>query len=149
MKKSEYVLCSLLILGLIFKALHIPGYSLFIVVPLLLLNILYLFFSFLLFNRIPFSSIYREESYRLPVTNYFLSFVSGFSLSLLMIGILYRTMHYNNGILIMIVGLIMCGISLIYILLSRERINFPDYTNIVLRFIISIGIGILILAIRW
>jgi hypothetical protein len=80
MQRIEITFWFALMLGLIFKVLHFPGYSIFIVFSLLLLCIFYLLFSFFLFNRISFKGIFKSESYKVPIVNIVHAFLSGLGL---------------------------------------------------------------------
>ncbi len=141
MKRTENILWSVLFVGLLFKILHFPGYSLFIVVPLVLLNIFYFFFSLFIFNNVPFNAIFKAESYKFSISNYVLSIFSGVSLSTLCIGILYSIMHYNDDILFLTTGLILSLISFLFILISKKKLNYQDFRRTLIRFIVSISLG--------
>lgn len=145
MQKIEISLWVALVLGLLLKLLHLPGYSIFIVFPLLLLSTIYFLFSFFLFNKITFKGIFKLESYKLPVVKLLHAFISGIGLSILMIGILYKLMHYNGGNFFLYNGLIICALTLLWLFFIKKTVSYENFNIIALRFFVSISIGIILL----
>jgi hypothetical protein len=134
-------------IGLVLRLLKIPGNSILIVIPLLSLCILYFLFSFILFNKISVKRIFKIESYQVPIVNMVHAFLSGIGLSVLIAGILYKLMHYNEGNLLTYIGLTISGIVLIWLLFIKKVVNYQGHNMIAIRFITSIGIAIMSLII--
>ncbi len=145
MQKTEKILWITFALGMFFKILHIPGNSVFIVFPLLILCFLYFSFSFLIFNEIRFKSIFQSESYKVPPITMIHSFLSGLGLSILMAGILYKLMQYNNRNLLLFCGLIISGTAFLWLLFSKKKVNYRNLNVVITRYVVSIGLAILLL----
>lgn len=147
MKQTEKVLIILSILFLLLNIFFIfPGGNMLFVLTLMLLSLIYFFFGFALFNNIRFRKILKKESYVNISSLKTLGAVSaGISLSITVIGILFKVMFWPGSFTNLKFGII----SLIFILIISLIKNFKSksdfYNKILQRSIIFGGIAISLL----
>jgi len=146
MKKIEKILALLTPLGLVMKFLFIPGYSLLLIFPLMFLELIYFIFGFVLFNNISLTGIFKKASY-VDITPLKMlgSIVLGWSLSLVISGIIFKIQSYNGGALQLISGLTTTLIILIVALIKRPKTKSQFYNAVFSRIIIIGGLGLILL----
>ena len=136
--RTEKVLYVIILLGLLLKLFVIPGGSTFIVFGTLFLSIIYfpLGFYFLTSN-------FNEKS-----TTTF-SILSGFVLSTLLMGELFKLMYWPGAIFLLIVGVLSCSpiaiISYIRFSQPHEIKQVTFYRNMFVRVTLFIIFGLLLL----
>ncbi|MXN91080.1 hypothetical protein GR160_07540 [Flavobacterium sp. Sd200] len=123
--KTETVLFSIALTGVILRFLHLPGGSMLLVTALTVLALLYLPFSFYFFC----DKTIKQQN--LP-----LSIVAGILLSVTVIGILFVLMHWPGGANMLLVGNVastaMFIPSLILLVTTDTQLN-KYYRNMLIR----------------
>jgi hypothetical protein len=133
--KTEIGLTLSFIVGLVFKFMHIPGFSILLIISLMGLGILYF----------P-SAIYFFSDKTIKKQNIALSVVSGFFLSIIPIGILFKIFYWPGGQLYMIVGSIAAPILLVvtYYLKTKASEDLRNYyKNMITRIMVLTFFAIL------
>lgn len=144
MKKTERILALTTLIALIFKLLHWTGGEILLVISLSALSFLY-YFSFALFNDIRFRDIFNKSSYTGISAKRIIGTIGlGFSLSLIMIGSLFKIQLWPGANIQLANGLVLTGIIFLiaFIFYSRNKTAF--YKNIFLRIAIIGGFGLLL-----
>jgi hypothetical protein len=149
MRKLEIILGAIALMGLIMKFFLIPGGSALFVPALMLLATVYYLLGFALFNNIRFRGIFKKESYKgISAMHIIGAICTGFVLSVICVGILFKVQHYPGYVTYLIVGLIAVGIILIMSLLRFFKNRSPYYKQIFLRIAIwgILGLSLLVIS---
>lgn len=116
MKKLEIVLVVLMILSLGLKFMELPGSDLLLVMSATLLSLLYYLFGFALFNQIAGREILQRAAYSNTNARQIVFAIGfGMTLSVLILGMLFRLMMYPGGMFMLIIGL---GSTLLFLLIA-------------------------------
>jgi uncharacterized membrane protein len=135
-EKLEKILAIIISVAFIFKLLSIPGMSLFVVIPLLVLIGLYFYFGFALFNQIEFKDILKKYSYqRISNMRILGAICVGLVLSLICVGILFKIQHWYSSAPHLYIGLSMAFILLVISLFKFNKSKDDYYKNILIRLI--------------
>lgn len=146
MKKTEKILGIIFLLALILKAFNIPGNSMLIGLSVLLLGGLYFYLGFALFNDIPIKKIFKKESYSNKSKWRIIGTIGiGMMLSTMMVGYLYKLLHYPGSKGMLIIGLIgiLIGLSIMVVKNIQGKNDF--YKNMIVRTAIIGMFGLLLL----
>jgi len=124
MNKLEKTLVIVTLVALILKYLTVPGMSLFVVVGLLGLALLYFYFGFALFNGIGLKGIFKKESY-IEISKYkiFAAIIVGASLSMICIGLLFKIQHWFGFSMYLYAGLALSFVMLNIAVLKYNSFN--------------------------
>jgi hypothetical protein len=124
MNKLEKTLVIVTLVALILKYLAVPGMSLFVVIGLLGLALLYFYFGFALFNGIGFKGIFKKESY-IEISKYkiFAAVLVGVSLSMICIGLLFKVQHWFGFSTYLYAGLSLSLVMLVIAVLKYNSFN--------------------------
>ena len=124
--KTERVLVILFLIGILFKFFHWTGFGLILTIACFSTAIIYCPFSFYFFSD---KSLSNQN---LP-----LSIISGFFLSIVPLGILFKIQYWNGAQIQLGFGLIITPIFLIIALIMKNRAPEAQaiyYRNLTLRF---------------
>lgn len=125
--KTEKVLAIIVILSTLMKMFHVPGGSVFLILSLLTLTILYFPLGFYFLS---------DKSYK---ENTITSIIFGWLLSVCFVGIMFRIMHWPGAIVMNIVGS-MTSLSLaIFIYFKYKNSNQENmvyFRNLLIRSLI-------------
>ncbi len=148
MKKLEIIFGSLLVISFILRLMLIPGGTFLSVVILSLLSLLYLIFSFIIFNPVKSDNLLKQESYsnigRFKIIN---SVVFGLGLSILCIGILYKLQGWpgpNNTITI---GLSLIMISSLFAFVKHLKSKDSYFSGLLIRVFIFGLLGVVFMSV--
>ena len=145
MFKFEKILGPIIILGLIMKLYHIIGGNTIIILGFGILAIFYNFFSFALFNGIKFRDIFKNKSYGALSTMRIIGAVlTGFTLSVTSLGILFKLMFYPVAKLMLFESLISIIIILILLIVKLIMTKASYYRNILKRILILGSIAMIL-----
>lgn len=112
MKKIEFALVGLFLVGVIFQVIPLAGGSLFIILSLSILSIFYFGTGYLLLNDIPIGRIISGKVEKpVELKRSFLAVAGGFFCAVLTIGILFRVQGWPGPvpmILFGLAGLVVC-----------------------------------------
>ena len=149
MKWTERILVLLVALGAILKFTLISGGSVLFLFSLLALITIYFYFSFLLFNGIRFRHIFKKHAYK-GISGLRLAFVilSGFSLSVLLTGVVFKLMYWPGAGVNLLLGMSACLIVLVLAIIKYfgKKENF--YRGIIFRFTPCFVIGFLLYSVN-
>jgi hypothetical protein len=150
MKIFEKIVGLLGLLALILKFNHLPGGSVLFVLSLGTLATFYIYLSFALFNNLKLKDLFKKETY-LGISKYRIigSVITGFSLSMLLVGILFSIQHWPGAIFNLASGLVVAFIIFLVAFLKHLKNNTYFYKNILLRLSIFGGIGLTLLILNW
>lgn len=125
--KTEKVLAIIVILSTLMKMFHVPGGSVFLILSILTLTILYFPLGFYFLS---------DKSYK---ENTITSIIFGWLLSVCFVGIMFRIMHWPGAIVMNIVGS-MTSLSLaIFIYFKYKNSNHENmvyFRNLLIRSLI-------------
>jgi hypothetical protein len=146
MTKLEKILLIIASVALILKLLSIPGMSLFLVISLLGLAMLYFYFGFALFNQIEFKNIFKKASYQKIKNTRILGAIGvGSALSIICIGSLFKILHWLGSALYIYVGLSLAFVLMIISLIKFNKSKDDYYKTILIRLIPFSLFGVAIL----
>jgi hypothetical protein len=143
MKKLEKVLWGLFLVGLIFKLNHWPFAGILTVCSLGLVSSLYFYLGFALFNDVKLRNAFKKSSYAsIPKSNLVFGIIFGVSLSIIIIGFLFKFMLWPGASFNLMAGLIILAISLIaYLMISKQKkVSLPKQSFIRILLVGLIGI---------
>lgn len=150
MKKAEVIIASLTVISLVLKLAmdYFPGINVFTVLLLSFLSMLYFHLGFAIFNTIRLRKIFNKESYKnISTLKIFGSIAAGLTLSITVIGILFKVMHWPGASVNLIFGfsgiLIVSVISIVKYLKTKS----PYYTKILSRNLVFGGIALFLILI--
>jgi len=148
MKRTEIIFAILLIIGLAFKFLLIPFGGTITTLSAMSLSIFYYAFGFAYFNQIKLKTIFKKDSYNeISILRIIGSVATGFTLSSLLIGILFKLQNWplaNNSL---IAGLFSSVPILIIVVIKFIRNRTQFYKRILLRILIFGVAGLLFISI--
>lgn len=148
MKKFEKIIGFVLLTGLIFKFLFIPGGSFFFAFSSLIMATFYFYLGFAFYNQIPFKRIFNKAAYsEINTAKIILSIGFGIGLSNICIGILYKIQHWTGARFLLITGITIIMIVLLIGLIRIDKTKGLFLTGIIKRSIIIGGFGVLLLLI--
>ena len=134
MKKTEIVLIVLGFLGLIMRLLHLPGGSLFVLVPFIILALTYMYFGFALFNGIRFKIILKKDSYNnIKSTRIMGAIGTGLALNSSIFGIIFRFLNYPGASFLLLFGLVCTSIITVISIRKKTKDTEGYYVNILKR----------------
>ena len=137
MRKTEIVLIVLVLAVLPLNFLWISGSTFFSAIFLNLLSLLYFCFGFALFNGIRLRHIFKRRSYDgIKDARLAGAIITGFSLAVLLFGILLKSQMWGGGNLMLQIGLFCLVLSLILLGIVRSKVE-PDFFK---RILIRIGL---------
>lgn len=108
MKRTEQILALLALLAIILNMALVPGGVAFTLLTLALLSSLYFYFSFALLNGIRFRKMFKKESYQGVSTLQIIGAIgTGFALSMLLVGIMFKLLRWPGASINLITGLLL------------------------------------------
>jgi len=134
-KKAELILVSIVVIAITLKLFTIPGGSILGILSMALLSMLYLAVSFLLFKA-------KGTSQTL------LSVATGFTFSILTIGILFTLMFWPGASVMMLLGIVSTFIITIISLIKNSSNESPFYKGILTRAAIFFLLGVTVFMIK-
>lgn len=148
MKKAEKILVLIAVLAFALSFTTITGRNLLMILVFMILSMLYFYLGFAIFNSIGFRQIFKKASYKNISQLKIIGAVgTGISLSLTLIGILFKTMFWTGSYIILVFGIL--SLSIISIILLVKHINQKSNysTKILIRSMLFglIALGLLII----
>ena len=145
MKRFEKIFGVAFVVALIFQFYLIPGRGLLITLVLTILACFYYFFGFAFFNNIKLKNIFSSKSYEgISALRIIGSIATGWILSIVCIGILFKIMHWTGRITLLLAGSIMIFLLTSSVLYRFFQTKSNFYKTIFLRITIIGGLGILL-----
>ena len=146
MKKFEITTAIIAIIALGMKLLHIPGATILMLLSFLALATFYYLFSFALLNTIPLGDIFKKEAYK--ETNWKRivgAVVTGFALSEVLGGMLFKFLHLPGASIMLLVGVGTLCIVAIIAIIQYLRTHSQFYAGVLVRTAIIGGLGLSLL----
>lgn len=145
MKIFEIILSVIFLIGLLFKMMHWPGGSAIIVFSLTILTYYYFIFSFVIFNSIKLKRIFKKDSYEsIGSFKIIMSILLGWSLSILVSGMMYKLQNWKNQIDLLLLGLAHSIIILTIYLIFYKNKDKRFWMVVFMRYVIIIAIGLFV-----
>lgn len=142
MKVIEWVLLFLFLIGLTMKFSLIPGGSVLIIFSLTILSFLYCWLSFFFLNNIRLREVFKKSAYKgIGPKRWIYVVVSGMSVSILILGIIFKLMFWPGGEIIVCMGAILSLFIFILALLKFGDTKERFYKKIILRFFPYVFVG--------
>lgn len=134
MKKVEKLLPILILSSIALQALNIQGSGVVLVIVLSLAAMLYAYLGFAIFNQIGLRQIFRKKSYESINAMRILGAITvGFTLSMILIGLLFKIMLWPGSGPMLIASTIPFMIIMIVSLIRYSRDQSSYYTFILKR----------------
>lgn len=150
MKKAEVIIASLTVISLILKLVlnYFPGINALTVLLLSFLSLLYFHLGFAIFNNIRLRKIFNKESYKnISRLKIFGSIATGLTLSIMVIGILFKVMHWPGASVNLIFGFIGILIVSIISVIKYLKTKSLYYTKILNRNLVFGAIALFLILI--
>jgi len=146
MKRIELVVAAILIIALAIRFAHLPGGSVLITLSLSLFAVLYMYFSFGLFNGIRFRKMFKKASYANITTMRIVgSVMVGLALAILMTGILFKVMSWPGAGINLLFGLVATLIGGAVAAVKLINVKAPFYQRVLKRVAVWGTVGSLLL----
>lgn len=144
MKKIEIILATLTAIAIGMKLISIPGSGILTTVTLSSLSLIYCYFGFALFNNIPLRKILVKQGYKDTSTLRILgAIVTGFVLSLTIIGILFKFQSWPHASYNLGAGLVGLFIVTVVGLIKFNKTKMDYYKQIFIRIAVFGVIGLI------
>ena len=143
MRKLETTLAALsvIVLGLNFLLVRYAAPATFLIFGIF--SLFYWLFGFALFNNIPFRSIFKKDAYKETYWKRIVgAFLTGYALSIVIIGILFRFQFLPGGKFLLLFGFCCLSIILLIAIAKYEKTKSLLYTRVIKRIIIIGGLGL-------
>ena len=148
MKKVEKSLVAFSIFALGLNLLLLPGGNFLTVLGFGILSMIYLYFSFALFNNIRLRKILKKDSYKDVSSLRILGAIgTGFGLSLTIVGLTFKFMSWPGANYNLILGLFLLSIVTVIGVIKYSQNKSEFYTRILKRVAIFGGIGLIVVLI--
>lgn len=148
MKKTELIIGAIALIALVLNLLMVPFSGLLTVLSLSLLSMIYMYFSFALFNGIRLRTIFKKSARQgVSNTRIFGSVLTGFALAMTTVGILFKIQDWPFGFLNLLIGLAGLAIALIVGAIGYSRTKSPYFTKIFKRIAVWGGLAVILLLI--
>lgn len=141
MKTIEKIFLTFSFIGLLFLLQNYPFSEELLILFLGMLSILYMGFGFFIFNNVSFNNIFRKKTYSNKVLKIIASFVLGYSLSLLILGVLFKLMNWPFSNEMILIGLFLVFASFIISAFKYNKTQNFFYKNVLIRTVFWIIIG--------
>lgn len=141
MKRIEIMLVGLMVIALIMKIYHLPGAGILLTAASLSLAFIYALLGVTNFDEISIKRIFQQKlDISINNKDQLLGFVTGMSLSVGVISILFKVQHWPSSNMMLLAS--MLTLAIISIILARFYVNKKDikYLNIFQRAIAVICI---------
>jgi hypothetical protein len=134
MKIFERVMGILIVIGLALSFNLIPGGSILIVFPGMILACLYFYLGFALFNNVSLKGLFKKTTYKELSTKRILGSVGiGTGLSIAIIGIMFKIQHWPSASLFLGTGLVISFIGLIIVTIKFIKTKDKFYLKLISR----------------
>uniref|UniRef100_UPI003217393D hypothetical protein n=1 Tax=uncultured Draconibacterium sp. TaxID=1573823 RepID=UPI003217393D len=146
MKKTEKILGAIIAISIALRLITIPYVGFVMVISLVILAFFYFAFGLIIFNEIKFKDIFKKGTFKdISRLRKIGAIATGFSLSLMCIGILFKLGKYSETNIFLVYGFVLALTIVIISVLKISRDNTNFYKNILLRLSIVGFIGLIIL----
>ena len=140
MRNFEKIILGLAILSLILKFFLLSGGGILCVLSLSTLSVFYFYLGFAYFNDLKFKEIFKSSSYNNISRKRIIGGLgAGITLAILMIGLLFKFMHWRGQSMDFVLGLILAIIIILTIIIKTKG-QFDSYYKMIVKRLISIGL---------
>lgn len=145
MRKTELILGTLAIIGLLLKVFMIVGADILLTISLTALAFYYFLFGFTAIHGIPFRKAFRKDSYQgISALAIIGSIALGWSLSIVLLGILFKLLFLPGGLTQLSLGLA-CLLLVFLVVILKYFTNRKEYLKkALLRTLIGLALGTLL-----
>lgn len=146
MKRTELVLSGMSVACFGLYLLGTAGISLFFMLLMSLLGVLFGYFGFAHLNGVRLADVFKRSSYlKLGKWNVVVAVFAGLGMGLVVNGVLFRVMFWENSDLLLRTGLVWLALMLLAVMTWRAVSDILKI-RILLRAAIFMGIGVVFLA---
>ncbi|WP_405206968.1 GldL-related protein [Aquimarina sp. LLG6339-5] len=148
MRKLElYILPITISIGFLIYLLDYPFGSTITIISLLGFSCLYFYFGFAIFNEVPFRKVFKKESYHgISIWRIIGAILTGVSISILLIGLLFKMFRWPFGKEMLIIGVNLLNVIFIIGFIKIIKEKRPFYQRLLPRVIVFLLLGYLFLS---
>jgi hypothetical protein len=143
MNKIEISLLAVIIISILLKVFSVAGADVLLGVSLSIMAMVYYPFGLFIINSIPIRKVFKRESYKgISFLKGFGSAATGITLSIVLVGIMFKFLLYPGASVMLSVGLISSSFILsitLYKFLADIRAKF--YRQMMVRMLVFIAFG--------
>jgi hypothetical protein len=145
MKKFEFILGFIAILGVLLKIFNVPGSNNLIILAFFTLSTFYYVFGFAFFNNIRLRDIFKKVSYKATNAKRIIGAIGlGWAISMIIAGVIFKLLFWAGANMQLLTGLVVLGIILLVATIFYFRNKAEYYKRIFKRIVIYGGIGLLL-----
>lgn len=134
MKKTEIVIIASCLLAVILNFALVPGGILLTILSFTLLSVIYFNLGFLLFNNIRLRNAFKSESYKGIKSSRMIGAIgTGFALSLIVIGVLFKLLSWPGSAVVILVGVFFTGVVVLISTIKYLTSKNPFYMPVLIR----------------
>ncbi|SEM12548.1 hypothetical protein SAMN04487910_4192 [Aquimarina amphilecti] len=143
MRKLELCIFPIVtVIGIFIYLLDWPFGNELIILSLFGLSCLYFYFGFALFNNVSFREIFKKESYKNVSTKRIIGAIAaGFSISIVLLGMLFRVFRWPFGNQLLIIGVNFLNIVFIIGFVKIIKENRTFYKRLLIRVVFYAILG--------
>ena len=148
MKKTELLLGIITTIAIILRFMEIPYAGFLMTISLTTLAFFYFAFGLILFiNEINFKDVFKKETFKhISKLRILGTFATGFSISLIIIGMLFKLGGYSPTNIVLVFGLILALIIMSISTIKFLKAKTDFYRQILSRIILVGGVGLIMLS---
>jgi hypothetical protein len=147
MKKAEITLLVLTLIGIVCNLLLVPGGVVFTLISLFLYSSIYFYFGFAFFNGISLRKLFKPQSYQgISALRIVGAIATGFSLSMVLIGILFKLLSWPGAFINMAFGLACTLVVIIISLIKYYNQKSVYYQRILIRCFALFFVGLFLIS---
>lgn len=145
MKRMERIIGFIAIVGIVFKLIHLPGGSIISILSLSMLSLFHYIFSFSVLNGIALGDMFNKAAYKhTSILKIVVSIIIGISISLIVMGSLFKIQIWPGADFQLMIGLIVSGtifpIALFFYFQTKEEF----FLRMIRRIAFYGGIGLML-----
>jgi len=149
MKIVERILVGIGVFGIVLKLLHWPGGNIALVLSLMLLSLFYFAASYFLYNPTQMVVVDGYSYKQTSTKKALLAVITGMSMPVALIGLLFRLMHWPGAAVMLLVGLVtIAPIAILNLVLFLNRKD-EFYQPLAIRTLIVAILSAIGLAFYW
>ncbi len=149
MKTAEKVLVGIITIGFVLKLLHVPGGSVALILSLSLLSLFYFAASYFLYNPTNILIVDGISYKKTDTMKVLLAVLTGMSMPVALIGLLFRLMHWPGAAVMLFVGVVtIAPIAIANLILFLKRKD-DFFRQVAIRTVIVAILSAIGLAFYW
>ncbi|NQY29984.1 MAG: hypothetical protein HRT69_11005 [Flavobacteriaceae bacterium] len=140
--KFELIVGGITIIALLLNLFLIPGSAVFTILSLATLSCFYFYFSFAILNSVRLRMIFKKGSFSKITTLRIIGAIGvGVNLSVVLLGILFKTLSWPGASVMLMSGLLGLSGSLVVMFVKYSQNKSSFYVNVFKRIVLVGGLG--------